>query len=129
MYGTLFVITISHETTPHQTYRRLGMKHLNLLVLGAALVGLTASSVFAGIGDRAKNQRHRIAQGARSGELTRHETKKLAKQQRRIRRQAVKARQDGQVTPRERRHLNRMQNRADRQIYKEKHDHQTRGGK
>jgi hypothetical protein len=73
---------------------------------------------------RRAEQQHRIQQGVASGQLTRRETRKLERQQRRIARDEVRAKKDGVVTPRERAHLTREQDAASRSIARQKHDRQ-----
>lgn len=75
---------------------------------------------------REKNQKARIKQGVKSGELTRRETKRLVAEQKKIKRDEAKAKSDGTVTPQERKRLSREQNRASKDIYKQKHDRQKR---
>lgn len=71
-------------------------------------------------------QQKRIVQGAKSGELTRAETKELQRQQRHINRSKKRAKADGVVTPAERARLNGKQNRASRNIRRQKNDAQDR---
>lgn len=71
-------------------------------------------------------QKKRIKQGIRSGELTRAETKRLARQQRQIQRQKRTAKRDGQVTPRERQRIRKSQKRANRAIIRGKHNRRDR---
>ena len=73
----------------------------------------TATNAQAG---RSRIQHKRIAQGVRSGELTRNETRQLASEQRNIRLEKREARADGIVTPRERREIRRDERRANRNI-------------
>jgi CRISPR/Cas system-associated endoribonuclease Cas2 len=73
-----------------------------------------------------QNQVHRIQQGVRSGELTRPEAHRLAREQKHINREKRLARADGQVTRREKVHIRQDQNRANRDIYHQKHDAQSR---
>jgi len=75
---------------------------------------------------REANQKHRIQQGVRSGELTRRETARLAAEQARIRAMERRARSDGDVTARERARLQRELNQSSRHIYRQKHDRQDR---
>lgn len=63
-----------------------------------------------------KNQSQRIVQGVKLGELTKRETKELARQQRRIRHQKRVAKSDGIVTRRERVRIRKTQSRANRNI-------------
>ena len=89
--------------------------------LTAALALPTAAS--ASVNGREHEQRQRIQQGRRSGELTRRETRHLLEQQARIRREERRYRHDdGRLDARERADLWRDQNRASRTIYRQKHD-------
>jgi hypothetical protein len=77
------------------------------------------------VDQRQDNQAQRIDAGVKSGQLTMPETRKLEKQQTRVRMAEHRAKADGTVTTGERRHLNHMQNRASRHIYRKKHNHRT----
>lgn len=80
------------------------------------------------INHRQKAQQHRIVRGVRRGTLTKGETRKLERQQRRIARtkRRDKAMNGGKLTKREKKHLTRMQNRASRRIYRMKHNNKVR---
>lgn len=85
----------------------------------------------AGVGDHHVNleqhrQDARIAQGVRSGELTRNETKDLVQDQRQIRQEERQFKSDGQLTKNERQELHQDQAAANKEIYQEKHDAQER---
>lgn len=106
------------------------MKGSMTLTMVAALL-LTATVADAGTRDpgvnaRQQNQRGRIQQGARSGELTRHETRHVAQSQRDIRQLERAYKSDGTLTGAERRDLHHEQNQASRDIYRQKHDAQDR---
>ena len=73
-----------------------------------------------------QNQRQRIHQGVKSGELTRRETARLREEQRDIRRDERLARSDGKVSAGERKIIRHEQRKASRDIYKQKHDAQKR---
>lgn len=97
----------------------------------AFAVALTAITVpaFADtprIDAREHNQRERIAQGVRSGELTRPETRRLVRGEVRLHRHERIARSDGIVTGAERFRLHRHANRMSGRIYRQKHDVQSR---
>lgn len=101
----------------------------------AALVGILAvsltTSAIAGVRDPNINrhQRHqaeRIGQGAKSGELTKSETKDLVKDQREIRREERQYKSDGKFTKDERKDVREDQRDASKEIYQEKHDEQVR---
>ena len=71
-------------------------------------------------------QRERIAQGIRSGELTRQEARRLIAEQRAIEAEERRYMADGVLTQWERMDLMRDLNAASRHIYNETHDAQTR---
>jgi hypothetical protein len=79
-----------------------------------------------GINHRERRQQHRIGRGVRSGELTRRETVRLERGERRIRRNEREAREDGHVTARERAGLQRELNHESRRIYRAKHNRRDR---
>lgn len=78
------------------------------------------------VDQRQANQKARIQDGVKSGELTRREARRLRAEQRRIRVDERRAKADGVVTPAERSQLRREQNRASRDIARQKNDAQTR---
>jgi lactam utilization protein B len=75
---------------------------------------------------RQHNQRARIQQGVKSGELTRRETRKVVEEQRDVRQLERAYKSDGTLTARERADLHHEQNQASRDIYRQKHDAQDR---
>lgn len=75
---------------------------------------------------REGRQQGRIGQGIESGELTKHEARKLHRGQRRVDRAQEKAMSDGLVTDQEKYKLEKMQDIQSKRIYKEKHDAQKR---
>jgi hypothetical protein len=76
---------------------------------------------------RQVDQQRRIAQGVRSGELTRPEARRLERNAARIHRSVVRDRVDGGVfTPRERAQAQSRLNKQSRAIYRQKHDQQFR---
>lgn len=79
-----------------------------------------------GVNQRQFNQRQRIGQGVRSGELTRGETRQLATEQRAIRQEERLYKSDGVMTRDERKDLHQDLNAASRNIYNEKHDAEQR---
>lgn len=100
--------------------------------LVATTLALATAVSFAGttstpnVDARQANQEQRIDQGVASGELTKHETRRLEKEQVAINRAEDKAKADGSVTKAERQRLHKMQNRASRDIHHQKHDVQAR---
>lgn len=93
------------------------------LVMGLGIASADAQ-VAAGV-----QQRIRIAEGRRSGEITKMERHRLVKEQRRIHRHRRHAiRNDGKIGPREHKMLKREKRRADRHIYRSKHNRMHRKG-
>lgn len=76
---------------------------------------------------RQMNQRARIRQGVKSGELTKGEAKNLRQEQKTIRAEKQMAKADGKVTPAERARIRKDQNKASRDIYRKKHNIRTQG--
>ena len=68
----------------------------------------------------------KIGQGVKSGELTKAETVKLAKQQKEIRKDVKSAKADGEVTTAERKDIKKDKRKADRTIYRKKHNNRDR---
>jgi Skp family chaperone for outer membrane proteins len=103
-----------------------------LLTLAGVLAVVSASQADTrhprdpGVNARQHNQRERIQQGARSGELTRRETGRLVEEQRDVRQLERAYKSDGTLTGAERRDLHHEQNQASRDIYRQKHDEQDR---
>lgn len=79
-----------------------------------------------GVNARQHHQHARIAQGVRSGELTRDETRKLVKEERSIRQEERAYKADGKLTREERKDLHQDMNKVSRDIYAEKHDAERR---
>lgn len=78
------------------------------------------------INERQENQRDRIQQGVRSGELTRGETRRIVGEQREIREQEREARADGNYTRLERAEIQQELNQSSRHIYRVKHNDRDR---
>ena len=76
------------------------------------------------IAERKTDQQQRIAQGVRSGELTRGETRHLENKEHGINREerAMRATHDGHLSKADKRILTRQQNATSRQIYNKKHN-------
>ena len=79
-----------------------------------------------GVNKREHRQAKRIEQGVKSGALTKDETKRLVREQARIRKMERNFRSDGKLTPKERVRLQYNLNRASAHIFREKHDRQRR---
>jgi Skp family chaperone for outer membrane proteins len=107
------------------------MKKITIVLIGIALSSLLASSAFAGTRDHRVNHRQhkqhaRIAQGVKSGELTKSEAKDLRGDQRELRQEEKAYKADGQLTKAERKDLHEDLNENSKEIYQEKHDAETR---
>jgi hypothetical protein len=97
---------------------QLGMKK-GVILAGCVLFAAAAFAQRTPVLDRHQsNQRLRIADGIRDGDLSRLEAHRLIREQRGLRRMERLARADGQVTPRERVRLHRRQHLAGRHIYR-----------
>ncbi|MCC7461320.1 MAG: hypothetical protein IT480_02530 [Gammaproteobacteria bacterium] len=79
-----------------------------------------------GLDARQHHQKSRIAQGVRSGELTRPETARLVRGQVHLQRMENRAKTDGVVTARERARLHHNADVQSRRIFRQKHDAQSR---
>lgn len=79
-----------------------------------------------GVNARQHNQHDRIAQGVRSGSLTKDEAQGLRTEQRSIRQEERQYKSDGVLTRDERKDLHQDLNTASRNIYNEKHDAEVR---
>uniref|UniRef100_A0A7V4XUG4 Lipoprotein n=1 Tax=Acidobacterium capsulatum TaxID=33075 RepID=A0A7V4XUG4_9BACT len=105
------------------------MKPRNWKLLGIALLALSTSMALAQesgrtIQQRKHAQQHRIAQGVRSGQLTRRESRNLKAREAGIRHEErhMRANHDGHLTPSNRARIQRQQNRTSRAIYNKKHN-------
>lgn len=107
------------------------MKKIMAGVLAAMFMGaLTLTMVQeANAGDRTpgankrmRNQKARIKQGVRSGELTKDEVKELRKGHKEVRKEIRDAKKDGVVTKEERKDIQKDLNAESKKIYQEKHD-------
>jgi hypothetical protein len=101
------------------------MKKIGTILLAGVLASLLASAAFAStnrIDRREARQAARIAEGRRSGELTRGEIARLRAGQRHVRRMERRAGADCVVTRGERRRIERVQDRESRAIRRLKHN-------
>ena len=99
--------------------------YLFAIILIIASTGLVnAQSSTKSTATRQTNQQARIVNGVQSGELTRHEVKRLEREQKCIQIEKRIAKADGTVTQKEKRFLRREQNRASRHIASQKNDRQ-----
>jgi hypothetical protein len=93
-------------------------------LMAVSLVIIFANASFAG--DRSQhrqnNQKNRIYQGVRKGEITKREFTHLARQQRSVKKYRNHALRDGNLSRKEGRRLNHMQDRASGSIYRDRHN-------
>ena len=95
-----------------------------ILLLTVAVISANGQT----IRKKSRNERARIAQGVKSGELTKGETVKLANEQKEIRKDVKEAKKDdGHIGPRERAEIKHDQRKASRDIYRAKHNKRVRG--
>ena len=94
------------------------------VLMAVSLVIIFANASFAGdrFQHRQNNQKNRISQGVRKGEITKREFTHLARQQRSVRKYRNHALRDGNLSRKERRHLNQLQDRANGTIYRDRHN-------
>lgn len=97
------------------------------LLLGALLLPIAANAQ--SINARQDEQRERIQQGVKSGQLNRREARRLRHREARLRRtEARDRRSGGHLTAAERANLQRRLNNTNRAIYRQKHDGQMHEG-
>lgn len=97
-----------------------------LFVLGFTMASSAQNAPASTVDKREANQKERIKEGVKSGELTKKEAKDLKKQQQHIKKAEAKANADGVVTDAEKAKLDRKQDKASKKIAKQKHDKQDR---
>ncbi len=90
---------------------------LSLLLIGGSVAWADKKH-----GNRHQNQKDRIKQGVRTGEITKCELNRLKKEQARIHVARRHAKTDGWINHRERQQLQRLRDRAGRHIYLAKHN-------
>ena len=101
-------------------------------IMAITVMGFTTLSTYAAphdpvVNKKQHNQHRRIAQGVKSGEVTRTEAKGLRQEQRALRTEERAYKADGTLDKTERRDLRQDQREASRDIYKAKHNNVTRG--
>ena len=72
------------------------------------------------------NDKARIHQGVKSGELTKAEAARLKEKEERLRMEKKDYRQDGVISPAERKDFRKDKKRLSKDIYRQKHDRQDR---
>ena len=101
--------------------------YLTVTALVAAAVCANGAGIRdKGVNARQRNQQERIAEGVRSGELTKSEAKGLEKEERNIRQEERQFKSDGKLTLQERQKLHSDLNKTSKDIYSEKHDAEVR---
>jgi hypothetical protein len=101
-------------------FRKIAVALLLTAVAAPALAGTPRLNA------REHNQRQRIAQGVRSGELTRPEARRLVHGEIGLHRAERYAKADGVVSRAERYRLESKADRMSGRIYRQKHDPQSR---
>jgi hypothetical protein len=104
------------------------LKVLIPIALAALSVHPFAQAQETAAGADARQRMERIRQGVASGELTREEARRLAREQRIVRRDAAQARTGATAAPGERAESNRELDRAGRDFRRERRDAQHRSG-
>jgi hypothetical protein len=92
------------------------------IILGGMVYTTNAQTGTPKVDARQENQKERIQDGVRSGEITKPEAKKLRAQQKHIRKTERAMKADGQMTKKERKVLDNKQDRASQNIKHENHD-------
>jgi hypothetical protein len=95
-----------------------------IALMAAAAPALADYRPADGIDQRQSQLEYRIEQGWRSGELTRHEYRRLVDGLRDVARQERYFRADGRLSPPERAELNARLDRLSQAVYVERHDGQ-----
>ena len=107
------------------------MMNKKIMILSLLASAFVINAAFAGVKDPKVNQRQhhqheRIAQGVKSGELTRSEAKDLRGDQRELRQKERAYKSDGQLTKAERVDLHKDLNANSKEIYADKHNSDVR---
>lgn len=102
------------------------MKNIILIVVGLLCFGTVAAQETPRADARQAIQKERIKAGVQSGELTALETRRLVKEQKRIRRLERRSKADGNVSPAEKLRLEKAQHRANRKIVRKKNNTRDR---
>lgn len=106
------------------------MKRLLITFLVTGMIGTSATAasgqVTPGVDRRQRNQKYRITNGIKSGEITKREARSIRYSTRSVKRYERRAKSDGKVTWTERARLHHKQNVASRKIYRTKHNNRTR---
>lgn len=95
---------------------------LSTVMLALVATVATTSVMADSINQRQHRQDKRIAQGIKSGELTKDEVKDLRAERRAIRTEERAYRADGKFTKAERKDVQQDLNQSSREIHQQKHD-------
>lgn len=98
--------------------------------MGAIALGVMITATAANaqtVDQRHRDQQHRVAQGERSGQITRKEYNHIERQQASIDRQEANMRYHhfGRLTSRDRAILQHRENKASTRIYRDKHNYKV----
>lgn len=99
---------------------------MKLKLLAATVLILTLGINTTEAQQRTRVQKQRVKQGVRSGELTRAETRSIARMHRDTRRDVRQAKSDGVITHKERKEISRDKRHTNRAIYRKKHNRRHR---
>jgi hypothetical protein len=118
------LICAARDIGPGHAFEGLEFVQMKLRNTMLALVAIAGMASAASINQPRENQKNRIAQGVRSGELTARETAHLERGETRLNRQIRndRARNNRHLTAAERTRINHEQNRLSRTIHRDKHD-------
>lgn len=102
------------------------MKKLLMCVAAAGIMLAPAMIGQEVVKGRASNQKARVKEGVASGELTKHEARSIAKDERKIKRETKAAAADGTVTAAEKAKITKDQTKVSKKIARDKHNDRTR---
>ncbi len=95
-------------------------------ILATLVAFLSITTISANAQTTSKEERQRIKQGVKSGELTKAEAKNLRRDQKELRQEKKAAKADGTVTKDERKELRKDKRKASREIFRKKHNKRDR---
>jgi Ni/Co efflux regulator RcnB len=97
------------------------VKNLLLTIIALGLFGVFAAGQITSRADkRQKNQKHRVKNGVKSGEITNREAKSIKSGTKTVNRYEAKEKSDGKIRWKERAGLQPKEKRASRKIYRMK---------
>jgi hypothetical protein len=99
----------------------------SIVIAAIVAISISASTVSAQANRSLHDEKRRIHQGVRSGELTAVEAARLKGQTANLKREAIRYKaNDGRISRRERADLRRDNRQLNRNIFRQKHDRQKR---